>query len=41
MRMFDPSAFKGVFYAHRGLYDNHHGIPENSLAAFQAAAEKG
>lgn len=41
MRMFDPSVFKGVFYAHRGLYDNQHGIPENSLSAFRAAAEKG
>lgn len=41
MRMFDPSVFKGVFYAHRGLYDNQRGIPENSLPAFRAAAEKG
>ena len=41
MRMFDPSSFKGVFYAHRGLYDNQRGIPENSLPAFRAAAEKG
>ena len=41
MRMFDPSVFKGVFYAHRGLYDNQRGIPENSLSAFRAAAEKG
>ena len=41
MRMFDPSVFKGVFYAHRGLYDNQNGIPENSLPAFRAAAEKG
>ena len=41
MRMFDPSVFKGVFYAHRGLYDNQGGIPENSLPAFRAAAEKG
>ena len=41
MRMFDPSVFKGVFYAHRGLYDNNAGIPENSLPAFRAAAEKG
>ena len=38
MRMFDPSVFKGVFYAHRGLYDNQRGIPENSLPAFRAAA---
>ena len=41
MRMFDPSAFRDLFYAHRGLYDNQHGVPENSLPAFRAAAEKG
>ena len=26
-------------YAHRGLYDNENGVPENSLAAFRLAAE--
>ena len=41
MRLFDPSAFCGFFYAHRGLYDNTRGVPENSLPAFRAAAEKG
>ena len=41
MRMFAPSDFRGLFYAHRGLYDNLHGVPENSLHAFRAAAEKG
>ena len=41
MRMFAPSEFKGFFYAHRGLYDNEGGVPENSLPAFRAAAEKG
>ena len=41
MRMFSLSDFRGLFYAHRGLYDNLHGIPENSLPAFRAAAEKG
>ena len=41
MRMFAPSDFRGIFYAHRGLYDNHAGVPENSLPAFRAAAEKG
>ena len=41
MRMFTPSDFKGVFYAHRGLYNNQGGVPENSLPAFHAAAEKG
>jgi len=32
------SAFR---YAHRGLHDVERGIPENSLSAFRAAAEKG
>ena len=41
MRKFDPSDFRGLFYGHRGLYDNENGVPENSLAAFRAAAEKG
>ena len=29
----------GWDYAHRGLYDNEHGIPENSKAAFRRACE--
>lgn len=33
--------FRGHNYAHRGLYDNEHGIPENSLEAFRLAAEGG
>ena len=41
MRMFAPSDFRGFFYAHRGLYNNEGGVPENSLPAFRAAAEKG
>lgn len=41
MRMFAPSDFTGFFYAHRGLYNNQDGVPENSLPAFRAAAEKG
>ena len=41
MRKFALSDFQGLFYAHRGLYDNQRGIPENSLPAFRAAAEKG
>ena len=41
MRRFTAADFRGVFYAHRGLYDNERGVPENSLAAFRAAAEKG
>lgn len=43
-RMFhkpDMSAFMGTNVAHRGYFDNEAGIPENSLASFQAAIEKG
>lgn len=43
-RMFskpDMSAFMGASVAHRGYFDNEVGIPENSLASFQAAIEKG
>ena len=43
-RMFnkpDMSAFMGTSVAHRGYFDNEAGIPENSLASFQAAIEKG
>ena len=43
-RMFnkpDMSAFMGTSVAHRGYFDNEAGIPENSLAGFQAAMEKG
>ena len=43
-RMFnkpDMSAFMGASVAHRGYFDNEAGIPENSLASFQAAIEKG
>lgn len=42
-RMFnkpDMSAFIGTSVAHRGYFDNEAGIPENSLASFQAAIEK-
>ena len=31
----------GWDYAPRGLYDNEHGIPENSMAAFRRAVDKG
>ena len=31
----------GWDYVHRGLYDNEHGIPENSMAAFRRAVDKG
>ena len=41
MKRYTAADFSGYYYAHRGLYDNHHGIPENSLPAFRAAAEKG
>lgn len=31
----------GVYYAHRGLFDNGKGIPENSMKAFKRAVEEG
>ena len=37
----DKNYFAHKNYAHRGLHDLAHGIPENSLAAFRAAAEAG
>ncbi len=37
----DVSALRGFAYAHRGLFENRNGIPENSLAAFQKAVEAG
>ena len=37
----DVSALRGFLYAHRGLFDNEGGIPENSLAAFARAVEAG
>ena len=43
-RMFnkpDMSAFMGESVAHRGYFDNEAGRPENSLASFEAAIEKG
>ena len=30
-----------VYIAHRGLFDNTNGIPENSIPAFEKAAENG
>lgn len=33
--------FEKRYFAHRGLYDPEAGIPENSLAAFRAAADRG
>lgn len=32
---------KGIRYAHRGLFDASRGVPENSLAAFEAACQAG
>ena len=43
-RMFhkpDMSAFLGTSVAHRGYFNNEDGVPENSLASFKAAIEKG
>lgn len=37
----DRTPFTRFLYAHRGLYDNAAGIPENSLPAFRRAAEHG
>lgn len=37
----DRSQFKGVHYAHRGLFDNDSEAPENSLNAFQKAVDGG
>ncbi len=33
--------FGGRYFAHRGLYDNDAGVPENSLAAFKRAVDSG
>ena len=41
IRRADGSPFLGTFFAHRGLHDNNHQIPENSLAAFQRAVDAG
>ncbi len=37
----DRASFEGWYYAHRGLYDNKHQAPENSLNAFRLAVESG
>ena len=37
----DRTPFKGVDYAHRGLFDNESEAPENSLAAIKKAVEAG
>ena len=41
MKAKDREYFKHKNYAHRGLHDIKKGIPENSLAAFEAAVENG
>ncbi|MBQ9979463.1 MAG: glycerophosphodiester phosphodiesterase [Oscillospiraceae bacterium] len=35
------SDFSGLYFAHRGLHNAEKGIPENTMAAFRAAVEKG
>lgn len=37
----DYAPFFGRYYAHRGLFDNHSDAPENSLAAFERAVQRG
>lgn len=37
----DTAALDGWLYAHRGLHDGNKAVPENSLAAFDAAAQNG
>ena len=34
-------SMRNTFFAHRGLYDNQAGVPENSLAAFRLAVRAG
>ena len=41
-RLFNrPERMPKVYYAHRGLHDNDSEAPENTLAAFRLAVEKG
>ena len=37
----DMSAVEGTYFAHRGYFDNNSSAPENSLASFELAVEKG
>ena len=37
----DDSHLRGWLYAHRGLHDDNVNVPENSMAAFRLAVEKG
>lgn len=40
-RQKERGKFTGVYYAHRGLHDNHSPAPENSMAAFKKAIKAG
>ena len=40
-RLFARKDFFHYYFAHRGLHDIRRGIPENSMAAFRAAAARG
>ena len=40
-RQQDWKQFPKVYYAHRGLHDNHTEAPENSMAAFKKAVAAG
>lgn len=37
----DDSMLRGWLYAHRGLHDGNHKVPENSMEAFRLAVENG
>lgn len=37
----DFTPFKGKYFAHRGLHENHSDAPENSMKAFERAVEQG
>ena len=41
LRRPDAKALTGRLYAHRGLHDGNHSVPENSLTAFRKAVEAG
>ena len=36
-----PAPMPSVYYAHRGLHDNHSDAPENTMAAFRKAVDHG
>lgn len=41
LRRPDDRALRGWYYAHRGLHDGNHAVPENSMEAFRRAVEGG